>query len=127
MSLASPRLHRGFLAVSPCFQTSQRSTEKRGGLTRRPRQWHQHSVHISCKYQKSTPCGLGGMRLHALDRLQDLLGRGGRVERWVDAVISHARHSVPNREEHRERQQQRWLADRLGAQDSVLVVGVLEQ
>ena len=57
-------------------------------------------------------------RLHRGDRAQDRLARRRRRQRRVDAVPADRRHRVADREEHRERQQQRRLADRLAAVDA---------
>src|SRR5476649_1055172 len=58
---------------------------------------------------------------------QDFLAGRGRVHRRIHSVIAYTRHRVADREEHRKRQQQGWLADRLRAMDAVLHIAVLEQ
>ncbi|ABA47595.1 hypothetical protein BURPS1710b_3214 [Burkholderia pseudomallei 1710b] len=69
----------------------------------------------------------GPRRAHRPHRAQDRLARRGCGERRIDRVIAHRRDRVADREEHRERQQQRRLADRLRPVNAVLRVAVVEQ
>ena len=72
---------------------------------RLPTGWrHEHGRAVPFTPHRSAPrlVGMNGGCVSHSDRLQDLLSRGGRVERRVDAVIRHARHGIANREEYRE-------------------------
>ena len=72
-------------------------------------------------------CSPGPARTQALDRLEHALGRGRRIEARADAVVGDAGHRVGERVQDGDAQHQGRLADRLGAEDRVLAVLVLEQ
>src|SRR5450830_1762076 len=65
--------------------------------------------------------------LHRINRIQNRFAGRWCAQRWINAMFAHCRHRIADRQEHRERQQQRWFAGRLGAMDGVRNVAVLEQ
>src|SRR5471030_969714 len=68
-----------------------------------------------------------GCHLHGSHGAQDLLAGRRSVQRRIDAVSADSGNRIADREENRERQQQRRLADGLGTVDAVLDIAVVEQ